>query len=111
MTPEASAAEGLPEGDNNAVLDRRVCSKCGTRWSGIDAPLDCPECGGPSSEHPAEIDARRCCDLHNRNCEPPCELCCEECTEAAHPGHRDGSECIAPDLSGFSVLPPEASKP
>jgi len=40
-----------------------------------------------------------CCDLHNRNCEPPSELCCWECTEATHPDHRDGSACIAPDLS------------
>lgn len=53
--------------------------------------------------HTAESDAR-CCDLHNRNCEPPSELCCWTCTEAAHPDHRDGSACIAPDLS--RVTPP-----
>lgn len=40
-----------------------------------------------------------CCDLHNRNCEPPSELCCWDCTEAAHPLHSDASECIAPDVS------------
>ena len=41
-----------------------------------------------------------CCDLHNRNCEPPSELCCFDCTEAVHPDHwRDGSDCIAPDLT------------
>ena len=45
-----------------------------------------------------EGEARLCCDLHNRNCEPPSELCCWQCTEAVHPAHRDGSECIAPDL-------------
>lgn len=46
-----------------------------------------------------------CCDLHNRNCEPPSELCCERCTEGAHPGHRDGTACIAPDLSGNGTPP------
>lgn len=28
-----------------------------------------------------------CCDLHNVNCEPPSELCCEYCSEAFHPKH------------------------
>lgn len=41
----------------------------------------------------------RCCDMHGRNCEPPSELCCQYCTEAGHPEHRDGSECAVPDLS------------
>jgi hypothetical protein len=40
-----------------------------------------------------------CCDLHSRNCEPPSELCCEGCTEAAHPAHADGSTCSNPDLN------------
>lgn len=40
-----------------------------------------------------------CCDLHGRNCEPPSELCCHSCTEAAHPAHADGSTCSNPDLS------------
>ncbi len=40
-----------------------------------------------------------CCDLHNRHCEPPSELCCWQCTEAGHPEHAEGSTCIAPDLS------------
>jgi uncharacterized Zn finger protein (UPF0148 family) len=51
----------------------------------------------------AQRDAARadgvCCDLHNRNCEPPGELCCAGCTEAGHPEHADGRACIAPDLS------------
>ena len=42
-----------------------------------------------------------CCGLHGRNCEPPGDLCCAGCTEVAHPGHGDGSECYAPDLSGL----------
>jgi hypothetical protein len=40
-----------------------------------------------------------CCDIHGRNCEPPSELCCRFCTEAAHPEHLDSSTCSAPDLS------------
>lgn len=55
-------------------------------------------------------DADRCCDMHNRNCEPPSELCCENCTEARHAGwtdergtprhgHPRGEKCSAPDLS------------
>lgn len=35
-----------------------------------------------------------CCDLHNRNCEPPSELCCGDCTEGVHPNHADGSTCV-----------------
>ena len=49
-----------------------------------------------------------CCDLHGRNCEPPSELCCWQCTEAQHGawmdvrgrqryGHPPGEECSAPD--------------
>lgn len=48
-----------------------------------------------------------CCDLHGRNCEPPSELCCEGCTEAAHRmgdaargvHMEDGSTCSNPNLS------------
>ncbi len=35
-----------------------------------------------------------CCDLHNKNCEPPSELCCNGCTEASHPHHRRGERCV-----------------
>lgn len=44
-----------------------------------------------------------CCDFHSRACEPPSELCCYGCTEAAHPAHADASTCSAPDLSGTST--------
>ena len=37
-----------------------------------------------------------CCDMHNRNCEPPSELCCHECTEVDHPGHQWIGPCSAP---------------
>jgi hypothetical protein len=41
-----------------------------------------------------------CCDSHNIHCEPPPELCCGGCTEAAHNSfpipHADGSRCVLP---------------
>jgi hypothetical protein len=49
--------------------------------------------------------ATPCCDLHNRNCEPPSELCCDQCSEWDHPSHASGTECIAPDLSGNGPTP------
>jgi len=36
---------------------------------------------------------RPCCDMHNRHCEPPSELCCWKCTEADHPRHPQGVAC------------------
>jgi hypothetical protein len=45
-------------------------------------------------------DLDRCCDLHGRNCEPPCELCCHDCTESDHPRHERTGPCSNPDLSG-----------
>lgn len=35
-----------------------------------------------------------CCDLHNQSCEPPAELCCRSCTEAGHPEHPRGVQCV-----------------
>lgn len=39
-----------------------------------------------------------CCDSHNPHCEPPTELCCDQCTEASHDTfpirHADGSTCV-----------------
>jgi hypothetical protein len=39
-----------------------------------------------------------CCDMHNRHCEPPADLCCRDCTEAAHDTfpirHADGTPCV-----------------
>jgi hypothetical protein len=51
------------------------------------------------------------CFDHGRNCEPPGDLCCEHCPEAAHQmgdarvGRHmaDGSTCSSPDLSGFTT--------
>lgn len=49
------------------------------------------------------VTSKICCAFHGRNCEPPSELCCDGCTEAAHDTfpfrHADGSRCSAPDLS------------
>jgi hypothetical protein len=46
----------------------------------------------------ATLRPRPCCDLHNENCEPSGDLCCQECTEAAHATfpvpHLDGSHCV-----------------
>jgi len=50
-----------------------------------------------------------CCEFHGRNCEPPSELCCEECTETRHSGwtdqqglkrhgHPHGEVCASPIL-------------
>lgn len=36
----------------------------------------------------------KCCDLHNVHCEPPSELCCEDCVEMYHPTHRLGTRCV-----------------
>lgn len=53
-----------------------------------------------------------CCDMHNEHCEPPGDLCCEDCSEFHHgmhvcvshlgvgfpgvikSGHHDGSRCV-----------------
>lgn len=39
-----------------------------------------------------------CCDSHNQHCEPPSDLCCHGCPEAAHDTfpirHADGSRCV-----------------
>ncbi len=45
----------------------------------------------------AKGDAAACCDLHGPACEPPSELCCQDCTETMHPSHEDGSACVLPD--------------
>lgn len=44
-----------------------------------------------------------CCARHNTRCEPPSELCCDRCSEAAHPHHADGSTCVLPDFTPLSA--------
>lgn len=64
------------------------------------------ECVCPDTEARATVPS--CCDLHGPNCEPPSELCCEDCTEEHHGawvdgreirrfGHPPGETCSAPD--------------
>ena len=66
--------------------------------------------GCTPGQPPCGPDARTCCGLHGRNCEPPSELCCHDCTEARHAGwtdergvsrfgHPSGEMCSNPDLS------------
>lgn len=62
----------------------RTCPTCGTSWTAeVDA---CPQCRAT------------CCDMHNQHCEPPSQLCCGSCSEAAHDTfplrHADGSKCV-----------------
>lgn len=82
---------------NAARLDTPFSNTAGTPWSTFVGPA--------MNRLRAALGMRgvaaNCCDLHGRNCEPG-ELCCEECSEAAHPHHVDGSFCSAPDLSGFT---------
>ena len=44
-----------------------------------------------------------CCDLHGSHCEPPSELCCWQCTEAAHPEHPTGVACVLPPTDRSST--------
>jgi hypothetical protein len=53
---------------------------------------------GPCGAEP--VTEHVCCDLHNAHCEPPGELCCHECTEAAHPDHPRGASCVLTPCDG-----------
>jgi hypothetical protein len=55
------------------------CEHCGARLTTrLDQPLL------PAAAPTA------CCDFHNQHCEPPGELCCQQCAEIDHPDHPDG---------------------
>jgi hypothetical protein len=61
-------------------------------WTRVSEPaIPCHRCPAP----PAPTEAT-CCRWHTPTCEPPSELCCSDCTEGAHPHHRDGSTCVLP---------------
>lgn len=45
-----------------------------------------------AQQRPAETGP--CCDMHNRHCEPPADLCCGGCTEVRHPDHPAGVACV-----------------
>lgn len=50
-----------------------------------------------------------CCGMHNEHCEPPSELCCHQCTEAAHDTfpirHADGSRCVLVEPGQETMTP------
>lgn len=57
-----------------------------------------------------------CCEWHSITCEPPSELCCEQCPEVAHPDHTDGSVCVRDNpvyaqavASAFGHVPPSVT--
>lgn len=54
-----------------------------------------------------------CCEIHNEHCEPPGDLCCYECTEAAHDmfpiPHADGSRCVLAPCDGDVYGRPDAA--
>jgi hypothetical protein len=82
---------------------------CSESWTdevkpGLMQPHDCALIGGHRIHRcacGATLVPDVCCDMHNRNCEPPSELCCWRCTEAAHDNfpvpHADGSACVLAD--------------
>lgn len=37
---------------------------------------------------------RRCCEMHNINCEPPGDLCCDDCGELNHYRGLEHSPCV-----------------
>jgi hypothetical protein len=54
--------------------------------------------GGDSDWPPPGSRFAPCCDSHNQHCEPPGDLCCDSCSEAAHDTfpirHADGTTCV-----------------
>lgn len=72
--------------------DRCVCGD--TRFEHV--PNGGP--GGPCASCTCAEFREPCCDMHNEHCEPPGDLCCWDCTEAAHDSfpvpHGDGSVCV-----------------
>ena len=86
--------------------DDRLHSEGSVRWY-ADGDLD--DVG--TDDLTAVADAVReevctCCDIHNRNCEPPSELCCWRCTDVAE-GLYDH---LAPTLREERINPLYASR-
>lgn len=74
----------------DVVPESHWCAGCAVRWP-------CPDwrdAAGTEAQGAEEV----CCDMHNQHCEPPGDLCCHACTEAAHDTfpirHADGSRCV-----------------
>lgn len=110
VSPKPSKAQILDEMIRMGIVERVAA----TPPDALSAPVadeDVPATP-EEAQRAAEGDTvatEACCDLHGRNCEPPSELCCGSCTEAAHDTfpirHADGSTCAVPDLSGSTVPP------
>lgn len=116
---QAARSEGIPDtppgyptADPAAVERARTDRGLRLRlvralWSRDELPTPYAQIGGYIYEiadrAAAEIEGRppatrayepQCCELHNANCEPPSELCCQWCSEAAHPDHPPGVVCV-----------------
>jgi hypothetical protein len=70
---------------------------------------DCPDHPGPlddARDHICRLRPVRmrqvCCGSHNQHCEPPGDLCCHLCSEAAHDTfpirHADGTTCVMEEI-------------
>ncbi|MFU8850651.1 hypothetical protein ACNAW0_06665 [Micromonospora sp. SL1-18] len=52
------------------------------------------------------VNTSPCCALHNGHCDPPADLCCTQCSEAAHPDHRPGERCVLGAVAGAAPTTP-----
>jgi hypothetical protein len=85
------------ESEPSPVMDRM--DDLYRRLGGFGDALVWVATGDPCERVSAAVDAESCCDLHNTHCEPPGDLCCQQCTEAAHPHHPPGTGCVlTPEL-------------
>lgn len=87
-------------GDFITVVDGRIALAARTLWAGwtpgcqvVVTLADGTVVTGPWVERLV------CCESHNRNCEPPSELCCEYCSEVWHPKHVIIPCVLAPPAS------------
>jgi len=78
-------------------LFRAPC-RCG--WASPDRVAADPGVAvdSPVGGYGARMTNQPCCDMHNRHCEPPGDLCCRRCTEASHDSfpvrHADSTACV-----------------
>lgn len=85
-------------GDTAVVLLR--CPDCDLVFNGRIAPSRSADhlIASVTLAHQVQSGTVPCCEMHNRHCEPPSELCCRWCSEAAHDSfpfrHADSSRCV-----------------
>lgn len=96
------------EGNHYEVVDGFHRNRVGKEFEDIrDRPQPRRRaCGEPAMTDVSWIGSSSdCCDLHNRHCEPPYDLCCGDCSEVHHGwhacdgydfaiSHHDGSQCV-----------------